>query len=98
MGMIYLRGKTYWLKYYRNGKPYFESSKSTKKMMAKKLLSQREGEISQGKIPGIHFDKVRFDELAEGFLRDYRVNKRKSFDRAESSTGSLHLLNKINVL
>jgi integrase len=30
MGCIYKRGKTYWIKYYRNGKPYSESSKSGK--------------------------------------------------------------------
>jgi hypothetical protein len=30
MGMIYLRGNTFWVKYYRNGKPYRESSHSDK--------------------------------------------------------------------
>ncbi len=30
MGSIYKRGKTFWVKYYRNGKPYFESAKSDK--------------------------------------------------------------------
>jgi len=30
MGMIYKRGKTYWIKYYRNGKPFYESSESQK--------------------------------------------------------------------
>ena len=33
--------------------------------------------------PGINFDKVRFDELAEDFLPDYRVNRRKSLDKAQ---------------
>jgi hypothetical protein len=32
---------------------------------------------------------VTFDELAEDFLRDYRINKRKSLDRAETSVGHL---------
>ena len=30
MGSIYKRGKVYWIKYYRNGKPYRESTKSLK--------------------------------------------------------------------
>jgi len=89
MGMIYKRGKTYWIKYYQNGKPFFESSKSKKKMVAKELLKQREGDISQGKIPGIYFDKVTFEELAQDFLRDYRVNKKKSITRAEISVNQL---------
>jgi integrase len=85
MGCIYLRGNTYWIKYYRKGKPYQESSRSTKETDAKRLLHRREGEISEGKLPGIVFDKVRFDELAEELLSDYRVNSRKSLDRVELS-------------
>ena len=61
MGSLYKRGNTWWIKYYRNGKSYRESSKSTKKMVAKKLLDRREGEIAQGRMPGIIFEKVAFD-------------------------------------
>jgi len=52
-------------------------------------LEQREGEIAQGKVPGVYFDKVTFDELAEDFLADYRINGRKSLERAECSTKRL---------
>ena len=89
MGSIYKRGQTYWIKYYPNGKPYRESTQSKKEADAKRLLKKREGEISQGKLPGIYFDKVRFDELAEEFLFDYRINKKKSLKRAENSVGHL---------
>ena len=83
MGSIYKRGKTYWIKYYRNGKPYRESSKSKKESVAKRLLKKREGEISNGKLPGIYFDKVLFNELSEDLLRDYRLNQRKSLKRVK---------------
>ena len=83
MGMIYKRGKTYWIKYYRNGKPYYESSSSHKEADAKRLLKRREGEISQGKLPGIYFDRVRFDELKDNLLTDYMVNKKKSLRSVE---------------
>ncbi len=89
MGMIYKRGEVYWIKYYRHGKPYRESSKSDKEDTARKLLKLREGEISQGKIPGIYFDRIRFDELAEDFLRDYRLNGKKSLPKAERSVDHL---------
>ncbi|MBW2054887.1 MAG: site-specific integrase, partial [Deltaproteobacteria bacterium] len=89
MGSIYKRGKVYWIQYYRNGKPYRETTKSKKEADAKRLLKKREGEISEGKLPGIYFDRVKFDELAEDFLRDYRINQRKSLDRAERSAGHL---------
>lgn len=90
MGTVYKRGKTYWIKYYRNGKPYYESSGSKKDADAKRLLKKREGEISQGKTPGVYFDRIRFDELAEEFLRDYRINQRKSIRRAEQSIKHLN--------
>ena len=89
MGTIYKRGLTYWIKYYQNGKPFFESSKSKKKMVASMLLKQREGDISQGKIPGIYFERVTFEDLSEDFLSDYRINNRKSIARAEASVKQL---------
>jgi integrase len=89
MGSIYKRGNVYWIQYYRNGKPYRETTKSKKEADAKRLLKKREGEISEGKLPGIYFDRVKFDELAEDFLRDYRINQRKSLVRAKRSTGHL---------
>jgi len=90
MGMIYKRGNTWWIKYYRNGKCFRESSGTTKKMVAKKLMDRREGEIAQGKVPSVHFEKITFDQLAEDFLRDYRINKKKSLKRAESSVNHLN--------
>ena len=89
MGCLYRRGKIYWIKYYRNGKPYAESSHSDKKEVARRLLMKREGEIVQGKLPGICFEKVTFDELAEDFLTDYRVNGNRSLVRAEISVRHL---------
>src|SRR5512139_1597298 len=83
MGHIYRRKGVLWIKYYRNGKPYYESSHSGKKEVASRLLKRREGEISKGELPGICFDKIRFDELAQDFLTDYRINKKKSLDKAE---------------
>ena len=85
MGHIYKRGNIYWIKYSKNGKPYYETTKSKKEADAKRLLRKREGEISEGKIPGVYFEKVRFDELAEDFITDYRLNQRKSLVRAERS-------------
>ena len=89
MGSIYKRGGKFWIKYHRNGRSYRESSGSDKKMVARKLLEIREGEIAQGKLPGIVFDRTTFDQLADGFCRDYRINQKKSLVRAERSVGHL---------
>ncbi len=85
MGTIYRRKNVYWVKYYRNGKSYYESSHSYKKEVAKRLLQRREGEIAKGELPGIRFDKVRFDELAEDFLTEYRINRKKTLVKAVCS-------------
>ena len=94
MGMIYKpkwkdkdrtvrESAVWWIKYYRAGKPYRESTKSTKESDARRLLKKREGEISEGKLPGIYFDRVRWDELAEDYLTNFRLEGRKSTIRAE---------------
>ena len=91
MGMIYRRkrkdkngeikeGSIWWLKYYRNGKPYYESSGSKKETVAKRLLKKREGEISEGKLPGVYFERTRFEDLAEMFVRDRRINNKSVKD------------------
>jgi integrase len=89
MGSIYLRGHTYWLKYYRNGKSYRESAQTEKESEAKRLLKKREGEIAIGKIPGVYFDRITFDDLCDDFLADYRINEKKSLVRAERSVNHL---------
>ena len=85
MGSVYKRGNVYWIKYYRNGKCYRESSGSTKKMVAKKVLARKEGDIAKGKYHEIDFSKVVFDDLAQDFLTDYEINGKKSLNRAKRS-------------
>jgi integrase len=89
MGSIYKRGEVYWVKYYRNGKSYRETAKTTKESEAKRLLKKREGEISVGKIPGVYFDRIKFNDLCDDFIADYRVNERKTLARAEQSVARL---------
>ena len=91
MGSIYKQkgSKNYWIKYYHNGKAVRESAHSDKKIVAKRLLARREADIAQGKAPNIQLDKVSFDQLAQDLINDYRINKRKSIDRATRSVNHL---------
>ena len=43
MGELRRRGKTWWIRYYRNGKRYEESAGSSKESEARSLLRRREG-------------------------------------------------------
>lgn len=83
MGSIYRRKRTYWVKYYKNGKPYYESTHSDKMEVAERLLKLREGEIALGKIPGVVFDRISFDDLAKDYLVEYRINRKKTVAKAE---------------
>src|SRR6266571_1679313 len=79
MGMLYRRGRIWWVKYYRNGKCFRESSKSQRRSDGKRLLRKREEEISTGVFGGLEVERVRFEELAEDLLNEYQINNRKSF-------------------
>lgn len=80
---------TWWIKYYRRGKSYRESTKSDKITVAERLLKEREGEIAEGKFPGVYFDKVKFDDLAKDFVTDYQINGKDSLAEAKRSVGYL---------
>jgi len=85
MGSIYKRGNTYWIKYYRAGKPYRESTHSDKESEAKKRLRLREGQVAENRFPGLKVERIRFDELAGDMISDYKVNGMKSIERLERS-------------
>jgi integrase len=101
MGMIYKpkwkdkdgtvrESAVWWIKYYRNGRPYRESTKSAKETDAKRLLKKREGEISEGKLPGIYFDRVKWDELAEDYLLHFKLHGNKSVERTGAARTRLN--------
>ncbi len=65
IGSIYKRGSIYWIKYYRTGKPYRESTQTTKENTAKRLLKLREGQVVEGRFPGLKIERMRFEELTK---------------------------------
>jgi len=91
-GSIYLRpdSAVFWLKYSRNGKPYRESSGTTDRRKAEKKLKGRLSEIMTGTFIGPEAERIKVAELAEDFLREYRINERKSIDDA-TARWKLHL-------
>jgi integrase len=74
----------WWVKYYRNGKPYRESTHKTDEKEAQDFLRRRLAEITTGTFAGPRTERIRIEELAEDFLRDYRINGRKSLQDAKA--------------
>src|SRR5256714_15011563 len=85
-GSIYLQkgSAVWWVKYYRNGRPYRESTHKKNEKEAQEFLTKRLGEIATGNFSGPKTERVRIDELADDILRDYRINAKKSRDDLEA--------------
>ena len=89
MGSVYKRGNTWWIKFYRSGKPYRESAGSTSKRKAVRLLKKREGAVAEGTFSGLRPEKTTFDELATDYLNDYKINGKKSLSDAKRNAQRL---------
>lgn len=90
MGQLKRRGRIWWIRYYKNGKRYEESSGSTKEAEARSLLRLREGDIERGVALTPKVGRIRFDEAANDMLNDYRTNRKRSLDDVERRI-ELHL-------
>ena len=89
MGRIYQRGRIWWVRYYRNGQEFNESSQSEKEAEAKKLLKKRMGEIVSGRFAGPKADRVTLDEIAQDLLTDYQIRGRKNHRQVKSKVNHL---------
>ena len=95
MGMLYRRKKRdpvthelielgpWWMKYYRQGRPFYESTETEVKAEARRKLKEREGQVAQGLHQGPQVERTRFEDLVEGIRQDYAMNERKSSRRME---------------
>jgi len=73
MGMLYKRGKVYWIKYYAGGKPIRESTCTSKQKQAERFLKDREGRVAIGAPALPRLERVRFAEIAEALIEHYEV-------------------------
>ncbi len=88
-GRIFLRGSVYWVAYYHRGKEVRESSKSERESDAQRLLRERLRTAGTTVFTDPKVERVTFDELAESYLRDYRINGKRSLRDAERSARQL---------
>ncbi len=71
------------IKYYRDGRPIFESSGTDVKDDARSTLKLREAAIVNGVPVSNKTGKLRFEEAAKDLVNDYKVNARRSLDELE---------------
>ena len=85
-GRIYhQKGSSFWwIQYYRDGVLYRESTRTSSKHEAEKLLALRIGSVSGGVHAESAGEQICMAELAEDLLRDYRINGRASIGDVET--------------
>ena len=71
----------WWMKYYRDGRPFYESTGTTEKREALRGLNERLGQVAAGMHQGPRVERTSFEELVAGIRQDYAINKRKSAQR-----------------
>ena len=81
LGSTYPRGRIWWISFYHRGRQYRESTNSESQVEANKLLKRRLGEVGTGRFVPDE-EKVNFEDLASGLIRDYKLNARKSLNTA----------------
>lgn len=80
---------TWWIQYSVRGKRFRESSGSSNRADAVKLLKRRIGEAGQGRVLGPQAEKTTLKQLTQMLLDDYRINARRSMKRVKASVGHL---------
>jgi integrase len=76
----YLRGSIWWVKYYVDSKPQYESSNSERKSDAIKLLNLRRSQADSRQISA---PDATVADLLELYLADQRKHRRSSYKSAE---------------
>src|SRR2546426_10929508 len=88
MGHLYQRGRIWWCKYYRDGRPVRESTGVASTgdqgppQEAKRFLRQREGRVAAGLPMLPRADRVRYDEAAKDLRAHYETTGSRDPDEA----------------
>lgn len=86
---LFKRGQVWWMSFTYEGQQVRRSTETTEKKLAQRIFDKIKGEIAEYKHPGLHIDKVKFEDLRADLINDYKLNGRKSLDRAELSLKKL---------
>lgn len=81
-GHLYLRGKIWWAKWYRDGRPHQKSTGKTNKTEATNWLKEQIG----AKAEPVRGKRVLVKELLDDALEFYRVHRPRSYDDFGRST------------
>ncbi len=84
MGTVYPRDRKWWIEFYSRGRLIRESSRSTEREDAERLLKKRMGEIATGNFHGLTPERIRLNDLLADVVQDYALHERKSAPQLRS--------------
>ena len=90
-GGLWRRGRMWWMKYYVDRYPVFESTKTRNKKRAEEVLRQKMSEVELNQLPDPGSKRLRVVDLLNGLLSDYELRGRASKKQLESRM-RLHLI------
>lgn len=65
------QGRIWWIKYYVNGRPVRESTRTEKEAEAKRVMKEREGRAATGQPIVPRADRIRYEEIATDLAQHY---------------------------
>lgn len=82
-GHLYQRGRLYWMKYYVNGRPVYESTGTDKEKVAQRVLQNRLGRAATGQPILPRADRVKYTDGAKDLREHYTTSGERNLDEAE---------------
>jgi len=82
---LYRRGSVWWMSFNYNGQQIRRSTETKDKKLAQRIFDKLKGELVSGKYYVLDIDNVLFEDLKTDLVNDYKINGRKSLDRAKLS-------------
>lgn len=89
MGLIYQRGKRFWIQFNVKGKRYRMPTGSTNRVVAVDMLKKQIAKAESGAVVGPRVDRITLDELLEILFNNYRAKERRSIKRVEDAGNHL---------
>lgn len=82
---LFKRGQVWWMSFTYNGRQERRSCETASKKLAEEILGKVKTQIVEGKFFEIEARDTTFEELSQDLITDYKVNGKKSTDKAERS-------------
>lgn len=71
MGSVYKHGRVYWIKYYAQGRPIRENTRTDNHEAARTILKEREGRVGRGEPVLLRVDTVTYDQARDDLQQHY---------------------------